>query len=99
MQGTSAVGEPGYKEGTRGQSHLAGLSGMVFMDVLGIDISKRRFDVALLVGRNTRQGVFPNTEAGFQELMGWLDRHRPVADVPLHACMEATGNWGLDLAE
>jgi transposase len=72
---------------------------MVFMDVLGIDISKRRFDVALLVGRHTRQGVFPNTEAGFQELMGWLDRHRPVADVPLHACMEATGNWGLDLAE
>ncbi len=42
--------------------------------------------------------MFDNTEAGFQQLRIWLDHHRPVADAPLHACMEATGNWGLDLA-
>lgn len=69
------------------------------MDILGIDISKRRFDVALLLGERIRQAVFDNTEAGFEELLAWLTQHRSSPDVPLHACMEATGNWGLDLAE
>ncbi len=69
------------------------------MDILGIDISKRQFDVALLLGERLRQAVFPNTEAGFKELLAWLAKHRPSPDAPLHACMEATGNWGLDLAE
>lgn len=69
------------------------------MDILGIDISKRRFDVALLLGERIRQAVFLNTEAGFQELLAWLAKHRPSPDAPLHACMEATGNWGLDVAE
>ena len=69
------------------------------MDILGIDISKRRFDVALLLGERSRQAVFLNTEAGFQELLTWLAKHRPSPDAPLHACMEATGNWGLDVAE
>ncbi|MHB0701234.1 IS110 family transposase [Roseomonas mucosa] len=67
--------------------------------MLGIDISKKQFDVALLAGERTRQAVFPNTESGFQELLSWLERHRLSRDTPLHACMEATGNWGLDLAE
>ena len=69
------------------------------MDILGIDISKRRFDVALLLGERSRQAVFLNTEAGFQELLAWLAKHRPSPGAPLHACMEATGNWGLDVAE
>lgn len=69
------------------------------MDVLGIDISKRTFDAALLLapGR-TRQASFANTEAGFAELLGWLAAHRRGPDAPLRACMEATGNYGLDLA-
>lgn len=69
------------------------------MDILGIDISKLRFDVALLAGERVRQTVFPNTETGFHDLLTWLGKHRPAPDAPLHACMEATGNWGLDLAE
>ena len=28
----------------------------------------------------------------------WLGQHRPPADAPLHACLETTGDWGLDLA-
>ena len=63
------------------------------MDILGIDISKRRFDVALLLGERTRQAVFLNTEAGFKELLAWLAKHRSSPDAPLHACMEATGGW------
>lgn len=69
------------------------------MDILGIDISKKTFDVALLQSERVRQAAFSNTEAGFADLLRWLTRHRPVPDATLHACMEATGNYGLDLAE
>ena len=69
------------------------------MDILGIDISKSRFDVALLLEDRVRQAAFTNTEAGFKELFAWLVKHRPSPEAPLHGCMEATGNWGLDLAE
>ena len=69
------------------------------MDILGIDISKRRFDVALLTEKRTRQAAFSNTETGFKELLTWLNIHCSSPNTPIHACMEATGNWGLDLAE
>ena len=69
------------------------------MDILGIDISKAKFDAALLMGERIRHAVFSNTEAGFEQLLAWLARHRPDPTVPLHACMEATGNYGLDLAD
>jgi len=68
------------------------------MDIVGIDISKAKFDAALLVGERVRHGAFSNTEAGFEQFLAWLGRHRPDPAAPLHACMEATGNWGLDLA-
>jgi len=69
------------------------------MDIVGIDISKAKFDAALLLGERVRHAVFSNTEAGFQQLLAWLAKHRPDPTVPLHACLEATGNWGLELAD
>lgn len=69
------------------------------MDILGIDVSKAKLDAALLVGGRTRHATFPNTEAGFGQLLAWLARHRADSAAALHACMEATGNWGLDLAD
>lgn len=69
------------------------------MDILGIDVCKQRLDVALLHGERCRQAVFANTEVGFGELLRWPGQHRPTLDAPLHACMEATGNWGLEVAE
>ena len=69
------------------------------MDIAGIDIAKAKFDVALLVGERVRQSAFANTEAGFQQFLAWLARHRPDPPLPLQACMEATGNGGLDLAD
>lgn len=42
------------------------------MDILGIDISKPRFDVALLLNKRIRQALFDNTEGGFKELLAWL---------------------------
>ena len=77
------------------------------LDILGIDISveprgssdKAKFDAALLTGERVRHATFSNTEAGFQQLLAWLAKHRPDPAAPLHACMEATGNWGLELAD
>jgi transposase len=68
------------------------------MDYLGLDIAKARFDACLLTASAKRHSSFPNTQAGFEQLAAWLARHRPSVIEPLHACMEATGNWGLDLA-
>ena len=63
---------------------------------LGIDISKAKFDVALLRDDGKlRHKVFPNTEAGFQQLSAWLVKHSAL---PIHACMEATGTYGDALA-
>lgn len=69
------------------------------MDVIGIDISKLKFDVVLIIGMRSKHAVFSNTEAGFQQLLIWLGKQRLDPACPLHACMEATGNWGLDLAD
>ena len=63
---------------------------------LGIDISKSKFDVALLRDEGKlRHKVFPNSPAGFQQLSAWLSKHSAL---PIHACMEATGTYGEALA-
>src|SRR5438552_6759146 len=63
--------------------------------ILGIDIAKDTFAVALLHDTHCEQGSFPNTTAGMQKLLTWL-KGRKVAHV--HACMEATGTYGEALA-
>jgi len=63
---------------------------------LGIDISKAKFDVALLPDSGKlRHKVFPNSPAGFQQLSAWLSKHSAL---PIHACMEATGTYSEALA-
>lgn len=63
---------------------------------LGIDISKAKFDVALLRDDGKlRHKVFPNTLAGYQQLSVWLSKHSALS---IHACMEATGTYGEALA-
>ena len=64
---------------------------------LGLDIAKTKFDVCLL-GEGAKQSAhFPNTETGFAHLATWLATHQQPLTA-LHACMEATGNYGLALA-
>ena len=63
--------------------------------VLGIDISKRSFEVALLVGERVAQASFANDAAGFSALLAWLSQHHVER---VHACLEATGRYGLGLA-
>jgi transposase len=65
------------------------------MDVLGIDIAKAKFDVALYKNKKLKFKKFNNSLGGFQDLDLWLKKHN-VSD--LHACMEATGNYGESLA-
>jgi transposase len=66
------------------------------MDVLGIDLAKRSFDVTLLSSTGAQHyASFANTPEGFAELAAWL---APLCSSPLHACMEATNVYWLDLA-
>ncbi|MDP3742714.1 MAG: IS110 family transposase [Methylotenera sp.] len=71
---------------------------MAFIElpILGIDISKAKFDVALLVGGKVKKSrVFDNNLAGFKALSLWLIKQ----DIShLQACMEATGTYGDELA-
>jgi transposase len=63
-----------------------------------IDIGKFKFDVCLDTAPGIRHAVFDNSEAGFAQLRVWLDKWRPDPTIPLHVALEATGNWGLDVA-
>lgn len=58
--------------------------------VVGIDVSKLKLDIALLVNGKTRSKVIENTSAGHKALLEWLDKSKASLDA-LHVCMEATG--------
>lgn len=63
---------------------------------LGIDIAKLKFDVCLMNAEGKlKHKVFPNTAAGFAQLVAWLTKQRVER---VHACMEATGTYGEALA-
>jgi transposase len=62
---------------------------------LGIDISKEKFDVHLIGDQETWSGQFDNSSQGFKQLQKWLKKRRVDQ---LHACMEATGSYGEELA-
>jgi transposase len=63
---------------------------------LGIDVSKSKFDVALLLDTGKlRHKVFPNTDAGYHQLSDWLSKHHIER---AHACMESTGTYSDGLA-
>ncbi|MBI5903134.1 MAG: IS110 family transposase, partial [Deltaproteobacteria bacterium] len=63
--------------------------------VLGIDIGKQKFDVALLVNGKIKSKAVKNSKEGFQTLSDWLEKHNAGR---VHACMEATGSYGDELA-
>src|SRR6187399_2265746 len=70
---------------------------MSTMAYLGIDVAKRKVDVALLrPDGKVRSKAVLNTTAGAAELLAWVARYH---EGPVHACLEATGTYGLALAE
>lgn len=64
--------------------------------VLGIDISKDKFDIVLLSGEKSDSNTFKNANSGFKELSRWLKKR---ASGSIEACMEATSTYGDELAE
>jgi transposase len=66
------------------------------MIILGIDISKAKVDVALLKEGKAYSKQFANTLQGFNQLDLWVKKHEAYK---ILACMEATGFYGLTLAE
>jgi len=62
--------------------------------VLGIDISKKKFDVALLIDTKFWNKSYPNNKPGFEALVLWLQSR----EVSPHICMESTGIYGHALA-
>lgn len=65
--------------------------------VLGIDISKKKMDVLLVLNTKPLKKIFENTSKGHKLLDGWLRSLRAGRDV--HICLEATGPYSEPVAE
>ena len=64
--------------------------------MLGIDVSKRKLDVALMSKEKTLIKRFDNSKKGFGLIRGWLlSLHRE----DVHVCLESTGVYGEKVAE
>ncbi|MBV1915760.1 MAG: transposase [Pseudomonadales bacterium] len=63
---------------------------------LGVDISKKKFDVALLCNGKLKNKRFTNDPKGFDLLLQWLTQHEGLE---AHVCLEATGIYGEALSE
>ncbi len=59
--------------------------------VLGIDVSKRTLDAALIFDNRTFCKQFKNSAYGFKSLAAWL---ASLKIKQVHACLEATGIYG-----
>ena len=68
----------------------------MFNSVLGIDVSKRKLDVALLMNEQVCYQIFDNTPSGYKGLLKWLTQQRAGC---VHVCLEATGMYGEPVAE
>ena len=65
-------------------------------NVLGIDVSKKTLDVALMLKGKMLTRKFDNTQKGFSLLKGWL---ASLHIEKVHACLESTGTYGESIAE
>lgn len=66
---------------------------------LGVDISKAKFDAALLNNQGKyKTKVFPNTASGTAALVQWLNNNAVGGASQVHICMEATGTYHERLA-
>lgn len=64
--------------------------------ILGIDISKSKFDVCLRINDKQFNRIFKNDSNGFQSYLDWCLKKGANN---LHMCMEATSWYGEALAE
>jgi len=59
-------------------------------EVLGIDVSKSKLDIELLINGKVKTKVLQNTPAGHNGLLEWIGKSK-ASRSSLHVCMEATG--------
>lgn len=64
--------------------------------IIGVDIAKRKFDVASLCENKYRHKKFDNNAQGFTAFLNWLNS---FGDPQPWVCMEATGAYSIPLAE
>lgn len=62
---------------------------------LGIDVSKKTLDVALIFNNKTLSKQFKNSREGFKLLAVWL---QSLKITEVHACLEATGSYSEQIA-
>jgi len=66
--------------------------------VIGIDISKKKFDACLALSgcgfQKWKRQTFDNTQEGFKTFAAWFKHD----NIKVHVVMEATGRYGEDLA-
>jgi len=63
--------------------------------ILGIDVAKRKLDVALIFNGKTLTKQFDNSKQGFKLLNAWLES---LHLWQVHACLEATGTYSDEIA-
>lgn len=68
--------------------------------IVGVDISKDTFNVALLFNEHSITNKFSNDNKGFKFLLKLLCKNKIAENdfSKIHICMEATGNYGESLA-
>jgi transposase len=64
--------------------------------IVGIDMSKKKFDAALLRNNKFKHKVFPNSKTGHEAMSAWLQKQSITT---AHVCMESTNVYGEALAE
>ena len=65
--------------------------------VIGIDVSKEKLDVCLIIDDKTQFKIYENTKKGFQALLKWIE-FKCRSEKP-RICMEATGTYMEELSE
>lgn len=65
-------------------------------NILGIDVSKDTLDLALITEQGKSHKVISNKPEGFETLVKWLTA---LHVEQVHACLEATGQYGDEIAE
>lgn len=63
---------------------------------LGMDVSKETLDVCLLRGKDSEYAQVGNNRKGFNQLHHWLQKRKASS---AHVCLEATGIYGLEVAQ
>jgi transposase len=73
------------------------MNSIKFSITIGVDIAKKKFDVASLINDKYKHKTFDNNEPGYIAFIAWF---LPLcSDIKPLICMEATGAYSLPLAD